>query len=100
MKVDDEMYYIINDQIPTSMIILQPNRISIATATTMVLNISEEKMWLGEYFVDTSRNSDTTNIKGTNLTLSRATAESLVRLLDENGTNWWTLRLSRKVASH
>ncbi len=93
-KVDSDLYYISASHLPTRMIILQPESISIAVSGSMCISLEEDKLWLGEYFKDTSGSSEMVKIEGTDLTLTRPTAEALISLLNENGVNWWAYGLS------
>ena len=98
-RVDQDFYYISSTEIPTSAIVLQPDSITIVATESVCMDLEEDRLWIGEYFKDTAKNSGTVSIKGTDLTLTRATAEALVSLLDENGVNWWSMNLG-SLAAH
>lgn len=99
VKVDQNLYYIQSTYVPTSLIVLQPNEISIAITEYSCISWEEEEdeLWIGSYFKDTTNSSDLVSIEGTDLTLSKATIEALLTLLNENGVNWWTSGLSSIV---
>ncbi|MBR5620887.1 hypothetical protein IKW75_00105 [Candidatus Saccharibacteria bacterium] len=89
VKVNEDLYFI-DGNMPTSYIItIQSNKIIVGVSGTMTLNLGEDRLYNGVYFEDTSKNPEMVSIKGTNLTLTRATLENLIYLLEDSGTNWW-----------
>ncbi|MBR5620886.1 hypothetical protein IKW75_00100 [Candidatus Saccharibacteria bacterium] len=89
VRVSNDMYYIIgNDPLDAFVITIQPTKITVGVCATTTMDLSTSRIYNGLYFEDKTPNPKTVSTKDTNLTLTRATLENLIYLLEDSGTAW------------
>lgn len=89
IKYSDNVYAIQDSMhLNRYIITIQPKKIIVGVFATSIPHLGEDRLYNGLYFEDTTSNPEMVEIEGLDFSMSRATLESLIYLLEDSGTDW------------